>query len=75
MTDLTTTEIVVIRNLVNAAEQLANSPRLQDAPIITQPVKEAAEAVSDIFKNQIFKGLDFQEALDTRIMAMDSGVE
>ena len=64
MTDLTTTEIVVLRNLVNAAKQLANAPRLNDAPIITQPVTEAAEAVSDIFRNQIFKGLDFQEAIN-----------
>ena len=75
MTDLTTTEIVILRNLVDAASKLANSPRLQDAPIITQPVKEAAEAANEIFSTQLFKGLDIQEALDTRIMAMDSGVE
>ena len=64
MTALTTTEIVVLRNLVNAAKQLANAPRLTDAPIITQPVKEAAIAVSDIFSKQLFKGLDMQEATD-----------
>ena len=64
MTVLTTTEIVVLRNLLDAANALANSPRLHDAPIITQPVKEAAEAVTDIFSNQLFKGLMLQEAND-----------